>query len=108
AASIGRRAVLLDSRAGTLAVEPGWLGETRDFRVYAGSSDLTGTALSIALDAAPALPLPPVHLRAARAANGDIAMRWMRRSRADCDGLGIYEPSLQHVPDRQHTTHPDR
>lgn len=104
AASPGRRAVLLDGRVGTLAVEPGWLGETRDFRVYAGSSDLTGTALSIALDAAPALPLPPVHLRAARAANGDIALRWMRRSRADGDGWGIAEPPLEHVPERYRLT----
>jgi len=81
-------------------VEPAWLGETRDFRVYAGSSDVDGTAISVGTNPAVALPLPPVHLRAHRDASGDIALDWVRCSRADGDGWGAAESPLEHAPER--------
>ncbi|MCS6759789.1 MAG: hypothetical protein MO852_13250 [Candidatus Devosia euplotis] len=51
------------------------------------------------VDPAPALPLPPVHLRARRRGNGDIALHWVWRNRADGDGWGIAEPPLEHMPE---------
>ena len=102
AAPIGSRVMLLDSRVATLGIEPAWLGETRALRLYAGSADLTGTTLALAVDPGPALPLPPVHLRARRAPGGDIALTWTRCSRADGDGWGLAEAPLEHVPEAYH------
>jgi hypothetical protein len=99
-ASAGRRVMLLDARVAALPVEPGWLGETHGFRVYAGSTDNEGVALTIETRAQPALPLPPVHLRARRDASGAIAFSWVRRSRADADGWGIADAPLEHAPER--------
>ena len=98
--SVGRRVMILDGRVGVVPVEPAWLGETRDFRVYAGSSDVEGTAISVGTSPAVALPLPPVHLRARRGASGDIALSWVRCSRADGDGWGAADSPLEHVPER--------
>lgn len=96
----GRRVMLLDGRVASLPLAADWLGETRSLRAYAGSDDATGTALEIALDAAPALPLPPVHLRAQRLAGGDIALGWQRCSRADGAGWGLLDVPLEHMPER--------
>ena len=97
--SAGRRVMILDARVGSVLVEPAWLGETRDFRVYAGSSDVEGTAISVSTNSAAALPLPPVHLRARRGVSGDIALSWVRCSRADGDGWGAAESPLEHAPE---------
>ncbi|MBJ3785170.1 hypothetical protein [Devosia sediminis] len=53
----------------------------------------------MALESGPALPLRPVHVRAARHADGSILLSWTRRSRADADGWGVAEPALEHVPE---------
>jgi hypothetical protein len=103
-ASVGRRVLVLDTRTVTLPVEPGLLGEARDFRVYAGASDIAGTSLVVETDPAPALPLAPVHLRAVRDGSGDIGLRWVRRSRADGDGWGVVDSPLEHVPERYRLT----
>ncbi|SEP76747.1 Terminase-like family protein [Devosia sp. YR412] len=97
-ASVGRRVMLLDGRVASLPLQAQWLGETRDFRLYAGARDVEGTSLSVATDAGPALPLPPVHLRAVRN-GGDIALSWLRCSRADGDGWGVAESPLDHLPE---------
>ena len=102
-APVGRRVMLLDSRAVSLPMDAHWLGETRTFRIYAGARDVEGQSLSFATDAGPALPLPPVHLRAVRA-GGDIAFNWTRCSRADGDGWGAAESPLEHVPERYQVT----
>jgi hypothetical protein len=99
-AAIGRRVLVLDGRCVTLPAEPHWLGETRGFRVYAGQTDLEGTALSVATGVAAAWPLPPVHLRALRSSGGSIGLSWVRRSRADGDGWGVSESPLDHLPER--------
>ena len=96
---MGRPVLVLDSRAVTLPVEPGWLGETRGFRIYAGASDIEGTSLTVETVMAPALPLAPVHLRARRI-GGDIGLTWVRRSRADGDGWGAADSPLEHAPER--------
>ena len=102
-AATGRRAMLLDARTASLPLETLWLGETRGLRIFAGPRDIEGTDLSIEATTAAALPLPPVHLRAARA-GGDIVLDWVRCSRADGDGWGVAESPLEHVPERYRIT----
>ncbi len=103
-AAIGNSVIVIDARATTLPVEPSWLGETRDFRVYAGAADIEGVPMTVATAEKPALPLAPVHLRAVRTSGGDIGLRWVRRSRADGDGWGAAESPLEHVPERYRLT----
>jgi hypothetical protein len=103
-AAAGKTVMVLDGRTNMLPVEQAWLGEVRDFRVYAGAADVEGVALPVATEVAPALPLAPVHLRSARTESGDIALRWARRSRADGDGWGAAESPLEHVPERYRLT----
>jgi hypothetical protein len=100
AAAVGKTVMVLDARVVSLPVEQSWLGETREFRVYAGAGDIEGVTLAVTADVAAALPLAPVHLRAARASNGDIGFNWVRRSRADGDGWGLADSPLDHVPER--------
>jgi len=103
-AAIGARVIILDSRVVTLPIETAWLGETRALRLYAGSADVEGTPLTLAVDPGPALPLPPVHLRARREANGDLALTWTRVSRADGDGWGLADAPLEHAPEAYRLT----
>ncbi|MBU1305511.1 MAG: glycoside hydrolase TIM-barrel-like domain-containing protein, partial [Alphaproteobacteria bacterium] len=98
--SPGRRVMALDARVAVVPVAPDWLGDTRALRAYAGSADLTGTALSVIAEPSAALPLSPVHLQARRLDNGDIAVSWVRCSRADGDGWGLAEVPLEHAPER--------
>lgn len=98
-AAVGKAVMVLDGRTMTLPVEQSWLGETRDFLAYAGAADIDGVALAVATDMAPALPLPPVHLRTRRVVTGDVAISWVRRSRADGDGWGSADSPLEHVPE---------
>ncbi len=94
-ASAGNAVVVLDGRVGLLPLEPGELGEARSFRLYAGRDDLTGTAVEVATAVAPALPLPPEHLRAVRD-GGDVVVSWVRTSRADAGLWGTAEVPLEH------------
>ncbi|MBE0581825.1 glycoside hydrolase/phage tail family protein [Devosia sp.] len=98
-AAVGKAVMVLDGRTRTLPVEQSWLGETRDFRAYGGATDVDGVALAVTTDVGPALPLAPVHLRARRAANGDVSINWVRRSRADGDGWGSADSPLEHMPE---------
>lgn len=100
AVSAGCRVTGVGGRVSAVPVEPGWLGEARGIRVYAGSADLVGQMVSAVTSVAAALPLAPVHLRAARQADGSIGFSWIRRSRADDDAWGIAEPGLDAVPER--------
>ncbi|WP_332693590.1 baseplate multidomain protein megatron [Devosia sp.] len=103
AASVGNRVLMPDARVVALPVEAQWLGETRTFRIYAGASDIDGSNLDVETGLAPALPLPPVQLRARRD-GGDIALRWIRCSRADGDGWGAAESPLELVPEQYRVT----
>jgi hypothetical protein len=95
--SAGRRVMVLDARVETLPVETSWIGESRSLRFASGNA--AGQVLTVSLGQGPVAPLAPVHLRAMRQADGAIALRWTRRSRADGDGWGVAEPALEHVPE---------
>lgn len=98
-AAAGSRVVVLDDRPLLIPVPPQWLGETRALRAYAGRADPTGIGFTADLDLAPVLPLAPVHLSAERMASGDIALSWIRRSRADTDSWAMSEAPLDHAPE---------
>lgn len=102
--SAGCRVMVLDGRVSAAPVVPGWLGEARGIRAYAGAADLAGQVVSAVTSVAAALPLAPVHLRAVRQADGSIGFSWIRRSRADDDAWGIAEPGLDAVPERYRLT----
>jgi hypothetical protein len=95
--SVGRRVLVLDNRVATLPVEPHWIGESRSLRVASGASP--GIVETVSLGVGPARPLAPVHLGGTRQGDGAIDLRWTRRSRADGDGWGVTEPTLEHVPE---------
>jgi hypothetical protein len=97
-ASTGRRVLVLNQTVVTLAVETDWIGESRDLRATVAGGG-TGEIVKVAPSAGPVLPLPPVHLKGARAADGSIALEWIRRSRADGDGWGVAEPPLEFAPE---------
>ena len=96
----GRRVVVLDDRPLLIPVPPQWLGETRVLRAYAGRSDPTGLAFTADLDLAALLPLAPAHLSGERmAGSNDIALSWVRRSRADTDSWALSDAPLEHQPE---------
>ncbi len=94
-AGIGNRVVLLDSRVGLIDVAPEWLGGTLSLRAYAGAGDAVGTAFEVDIGLDGLLPLPPGHLRASRVAGGDVALSWIRRSRADTGNWALLEVPLE-------------
>jgi hypothetical protein len=102
--AVGQRVMLLDTRIIGLPAKSQWLGGTASLRSFAGSSDLTGTVSQLVASVAPALPLAPVHLRAQRHSGDDIALDWVRCSRADGDGWGAGEAPLEHLPERYRVT----
>ena len=57
------------------------------------------TLSSAAVGLGPLLPLPPVHLAALRGGSGDIAVAWVRRSRADTDSWAGDDAPLDFVPE---------
>ncbi|HZY68959.1 MAG TPA: phage tail protein, partial [Devosia sp.] len=98
AASAGNRVLLLDSRVAVERVDPAWLGSTAELLCFAGLTDPTGVATEAVIGLAPVLPLRPVHLQAV-AAGGDIALSWIRRSRADTDSWATEDAPLDWVPE---------
>ena len=98
-ASAGNRVLLLDGPTKLLTIPPGWLDATVDLRSYAGSTDAVGTLSSVEIGLGPVLPLPPTHLVAVRGGSGDIAVSWVRRSRADTDSWAGDDAPLDFVPE---------
>jgi hypothetical protein len=49
-------------------------------------------------------PLAPGHLRAVREGSGDVALRWVRRSRADAGSWAAVEVGLDHAPEAYRVT----
>lgn len=90
--------MLLDTRALLAPVDAAWLGESVPLLGYAGDDEVA-TALEVELDIAAALPLRPVHLKAHLAPGGDIAISWVRRSRADTDGWAAEDAPLDFAPE---------
>ena len=96
----GNRVVVLDNAVVADAVPVDWLGDTLTLRAYAGRTDPTGATFSALVDASPALPLPPVHLRAIRdAVSHDIGLSWVRCSRSDADSWNLVEAPLDFAPE---------
>lgn len=94
-AASGNRVVLLDVRVAVVDVAPEWLGGTLALRAYAGAGDAVGTLFEVAIGLDGLPPLPPGHLRARRVAGGDVALSWVRRSRADTGNWALLEVPLE-------------
>lgn len=91
---------MLDERSTLLPVPGGWLGAELDLRAFAGRHDETGEVFAADIGLAPVLPLAPVHLRAERVVGGsDIALSWLRRSRADADSWAVADAPLDVAPE---------
>jgi GTA TIM-barrel-like domain/Putative phage tail protein/Terminase large subunit, T4likevirus-type, N-terminal len=103
--SSGNRVVVLDNDATVVPLPATWLGTTVDVRSFAGRADAVGTLSEVATTLAPILPLAPCHLRAVRAAgSNDIALTWVRRSRADADSWTPDDAPLDCVPEAYRLT----
>jgi len=104
AAAAGVRIVVLDEAMAVLPVEPGWVGDTLALRAFAGRRDAEGTAFVTEVGLGPLLPLPPGHLHAVREGSGDMALRWVRRSRADAGSWAALEVGLDYAPEAYRVT----
>jgi hypothetical protein len=92
--SAGRRVMVLDGCVETILLDAQSLGQERQFWIYAGASDLVGTAVSVTTSTSLALPLAPVHLRAQRLAGGDVMLTWARSSPLEGGGGENYAASI--------------
>jgi hypothetical protein len=81
--------VLLDSAVTPLGLDPDEAGLSLNWiaEAYGAAGGRVGP-LEFAGGIRADTPLAPVHLRAERQADGDIALSWIRRSRRDGDGWG--------------------
>lgn len=81
--AIGERFVLLDP-ARLVPVDFGLdtIGGTINFRAFGSGDSAAGATDGLTLAGIALRPLAPVHLRAAVLADGGVALRWTRRSRA--------------------------
>jgi len=98
AASAGNRVMVLDGRVATEPIDPVWLGETAELLCFAGPSDGVGVATEVEIGIAAILPLSPVHLLA-EADGSDIAIGWVRRSRADTDSWATEDAPFDWSPE---------
>ncbi len=104
-AAAGNRVMVLDIAPAPVPVASDWLGGTLDLRAYAGRIDAIGTPTTAAIDLAPALPLAPVHLAAARdSATGDVTLSWVRCSRSDTDSWNTADAPLDVFPEAYDVT----
>ncbi len=105
AVSGGNQIIVLDRGTTILSADTQHLGGVQQVRVYAGSADLSGTALSIVTGTGPVLPLAPVGLTARRVGgSADISFAWTRRSRADGNGWVAGDAPQDHLPERYQIT----
>jgi hypothetical protein len=91
AVASGSRVLVLDGRVESLALEPDSLGEERQFRIYAGPGDLTGTLHSVTTNPLLGLPTAPDQLRAQRLGGGDVILSWVRGGQAGGAAAELYE-----------------
>lgn len=103
-AAAGARVVALDEAVAVLPVEAGWTGDTLALRAFAGRHDATGTAFDAEIGLGPLTPLAPGHLRAMRDGSSDVALRWVRRSRADAGSWAAVEVGLDYAPEAYRVT----
>jgi chitodextrinase len=104
-AAAGNRVVVLDGRVRFADVSAAWLGGSVELTAFAGAADATGAEVAAELGLDPLLPLAPVHLRAARSGgSNDVALGWVRRSRADTNSWTAADAPLEHVPEAYRVT----
>ncbi len=96
--------VVLDEAVAVLPVEPGWVGDMLALRAFAGRRDAEGTAFAAEVELGPLVPLAPGHLRAVRDGLGDVALGWVRRSRADAGSWAAVEVGLDYAPEAYRVT----
>jgi hypothetical protein len=105
ATAAGNRILVLDDRPSWLPVPAQWLGGEIDLRAYAGRHDAEGAAFSADIGLDPLLPLAPAHLLAVRpAGSNDIAITWLRRSRADADNWAAGDAPHDNLPEAYRLT----
>jgi hypothetical protein len=97
-ASAGNRVMVLDDGVEVAPLDPAWLGAAAELLCFAGPTDATGVVADVEIGLAPILPLAPVHLSAV-ADGGDIALGWVRRSRADIDSWATEDAPLDWAPE---------
>jgi len=102
--SAGNRVMLLDGRVSLLPVPGTWLGTSAELRSFAGPADPSGTLAEVAIGLGPVLPLAPVHLRAVGDGAGNVALSWVRRSRADPDSWATDDAPLDVTPEAYRVT----
>jgi len=100
----GARVVVLDEAVAVLSVEAGWVGDTLALRAFAGRRDAEGTAFAGEVGLGPLSPMAPAHLRAVRDGAGDVALSWVRRSRADAGSWAALEVGLDYAPEAYRVT----
>ena len=103
-AAAGNRVLLLDARSKLVPVQAAWLDATLQLRSYAGATDADGTVASVTIGLGPVVPLAPVHLASARDGSGDVALGWVRRSRADADSWAGDDAPLDVTPEAYRVT----
>jgi hypothetical protein len=87
-APAGSTLVMLDARTMRLDLPEGVMGLERHFRIGPGDADLSDPSIAHAIwtwEGSGLRPLAPVHLATNVAANGDLIVSWLRRSRTDND-----------------------
>lgn len=103
-ASAGNRVMLVTDALGTTDPGDNRLGTTAQFKLFAGSRDVAGQAVSAPFGLDLVRPLAPVHPAAQRLASGDVAITWVRRSRRGGDGWTAAEMPLDASPERYRIT----
>ena len=83
----GERFVLLNAAAlAEVAAATGWIGKSYDYKPVSVRSTLGATApVTFTYRARNLMPFSPVHGAGRRAANGDLTLTWLRRTRNDGD-----------------------
>jgi hypothetical protein len=96
-AAEGAPFVLLDGAVLPAGLKPAEAGLSLNWRVGPAGADLESDVFAVETVAGglrAALPLSPVHLRAAWTDGGDLALTWIRRSRIGADGWDADEIPL--------------
>ena len=88
-APLGSAFVMLDQAVPSAGLRPSEAGLPLTWRVGLAKGDLGGALFDVQTvtgGVRAALPLSPVHIRANKAASGDVSLRWIRRGRIAADG----------------------
>ncbi|GAB4154084.1 MAG: hypothetical protein Tsb0016_26440 [Sphingomonadales bacterium] len=85
---IGDRFIFLNGALAAIDTSLGALGSPRQFKAAGPNESLAAiTAVDFTYDGTNLKPLSPVHLRASRAADGSLNLKWIRRSRQGFDWI---------------------